>query len=293
MSEEHEKNYLDNGEGFRSWFFTVDHKRIGVMYLWAIGVFFIIAAIASFLLRAEHLTPGQTIVSADTYNVLFTLHGSMMVFLFIVPGVAASFGNFLIPLMIGAKDVIFPKLNLYSFWLYLAGALIFMIALAAPADTGWTFYTPYSIETGANVILITFGIFVLGFSSILTGINFIVTMHKLRAPGMTWDRLPLFCWAAYATSLLQVLATPVVGITLLLLIGERYFGLGFFDPARGGDPVMFQHFFWFYSHPAVYIMILPAMGIISEIMPVFARKPTNTTLLCSVQLTPYKESKAN
>ena len=243
MSEEHEKNYLDNGEGFRSWFFTVDHKRIGVMYLWAIGVFFIIAAIASFLLRAEHLTPGQTIVSADTYNVLFTLHGSMMVFLFIVPGVAASFGNFLIPLMIGAKDVIFPKLNLYSFWLYLAGALIFMIALAAPADTGWTFYTPYSIETGANVILITFGIFVLGFSSILTGINFIVTMHKLRAPGMTWDRLPLFCWAAYATSLLQVLATPVVGITLLLLIGERYFGLGYFDHARGGDTVMFQHFF--------------------------------------------------
>ena len=273
MSEEHEKNYLDNGEGFRSWFFTVDHKRIGVMYLWAIGVFFIIAAIASFLLRAEHLTPGQTIVSADTYNVLFTLHGSMMVFLFIVPGVAASFGNFLIPLMIGAKDVIFPKLNLYSFWIYLAGAAIFMIALAGPADTGWTFYTPYSIETGANVILITLGIFVLGFSSILTGINFIVTMHKLRAPGMTWDRLPLFCWAAYATSLLQVLATPVVGITLLLLIGERYFGLGFFDPARGGDPVMFQHFFWFYSHPAVYIMILPAMGIISEIMPVFSRKP--------------------
>ena len=221
MSEVNEKNYLENGEGFASWVFTVDHKRIGVMYLWAIAVFFIIAAIASFLVRFEHLTPGQTIVSADTYNVLFTLHGSMMVFLFIVPGVAASFGNFLIPLMIGAKDVIFPKLNLYRFWIYLAGAAIFMIALAGPADTGWTFYTPYSIETGANVILITLGIFVLGFSSILTGINFIVTMHKLRAPGMTWDRLPLFCWAAYATSLLQVLATPVVGITLLLLIGEN------------------------------------------------------------------------
>ena len=275
MSQSHsfDKSYLEDGTGFKSWFFTHDHKRLGVMYLWAIGIFFILAAIASFLIRFEHLTPGQTIVDAQTYNVLFTLHGAVMVFLFIVPGVAASFGNFLIPLMIGARDVIFPKLNLYSFWVYCAGAIIFLIALAAPADTGWTFYTPYSIDTGANVILVTFGVFVLGFSSILTGINFIVSIHKLRAPGLTWDRLPLFCWAAYATSLLQVLATPVVGITLLLLIGERYFGLGFFDPAKGGDPVLFQHFFWFYSHPAVYIMILPAMGIISEVIPVFSRKP--------------------
>ena len=273
MSSDNEKNYLKNGSGFSSWFFTMDHKRLGVMYLAGIGTFFVIAAIASLLLRAEHLTPAQTIVNAHSYNVLFTLHGAMMVFLFIVPGVAASFGNFLIPLMIGARDVIFPKLNLYSFWIYCFGALVFLIALAAPADTGWTFYTPYSIESGTNVILITTGIFILGFSSILTGINFIVTMHKLRAPGLTWDRLPLFCWAAYATSLLQVLATPVVAITLVLLIGERYFGLGFFDPARGGDPVLFQHFFWFYSHTAVYIMILPAMGIISEVIPVFSRKP--------------------
>jgi len=273
MSTDNEKNYLENGKGFSSWFFTMDHKRLGVMYLCGIGTFFIIAAIASVLLRAEHLSPGRTIVDAHTYNVLFTLHGSMMVFLFIVPGVAATFGNFLIPLMIGARDVIFPKLNLYSFWIYCLGAVIFLFALAAPADTGWTFYTPYSIESGTNVILITLGIFVLGFSSILTGINFIVTIHKLRAPGMTWDRLPLFCWAAYSTSILQVLATPVVAITLVLLIGERYWGLGFFDPAKGGDPVLFQHFFWFYSHPAVYIMILPAMGIISEIIPVFSRKP--------------------
>ena len=275
MTDHHDfdKNYLENGKGFKSWFFTVDHKRLGVMYLWAIGVFFVLAAIASFLIRFEHLSPGQTIISAQTYNVLFTLHGAVMVFLFIVPGVAASFGNFLIPLMIGARDVIFPKLNLYSFWIYCAGSLILLLSLAAPVDTGWTFYTPYSIDTGTNVILVTFGVFVLGFSSILTGINFIVSMHKLRAPGLTWDRLPLFCWAAYATSLLQVLATPVVGITLLLLIGERYFGLGFFDPAKGGDPVLFQHFFWFYSHPAVYIMILPAMGIISEVIPVFSRKP--------------------
>ena len=179
MSSDNEKNYLKNGSGFSSWFFTMDHKRLGVMYLAGIGTFFVIAAIASLLLRAEHLTPAQTIVNAHSYNVLFTLHGAMMVFLFIVPGVAASFGNFLIPLMIGARDVIFPKLNLYSFWIYCFGALVFLIALAAPADTGWTFYTPYSIESGTNVILITTGIFILGFSSILTGINFIVTMHKL------------------------------------------------------------------------------------------------------------------
>ncbi|MEE2975039.1 MAG: cbb3-type cytochrome c oxidase subunit I [Thermodesulfobacteriota bacterium] len=273
MSSDNGKNYLENGKTFESWFFTHDHKRLGVMYLAGIGFFFVIAAIASFLVRAEHLTPDQTIMSAHTYNVMFTLHGAIMVFLFIVPGVAASFGNFLIPLMIGARDVIFPKLNLYSFWIYCFGAVVILFALFAPVDTGWTFYTPYSIESGTNVILVTTGIFILGFSSILTGINFIVTIHKLRAPGLTWDRLPLFCWAAYATSLLQVLATPVVAITLVLLIGERYFGLGFFDPAKGGDPVLFQHFFWFYSHPAVYIMILPAMGIISEVIPVFSRKP--------------------
>jgi cytochrome c oxidase subunit 1 len=273
MSSDNEKNYLENGKGFSSWFFTMDHKRLGVMYLCAISVFFILASIASFLLRIEHLSPGQTIIDAHTYNVLFTLHGAMMVFLFIVPGVAASFGNFLIPLMIGARDVIFPKLNLYSFWIYCLGALVLLVSLAAPVDTGWTFYTPYSIESGTNVVLVTTGIFILGFSSILTGINFIVTIHKLRAPGLTWDNLPLFCWAAYATSLLQVLATPVVAITLVLLMGERYFGLGFFDPSKGGDPVLFQHFFWFYSHPAVYIMILPAMGIVSEIIPVFSRKP--------------------
>ena len=274
MTDHHDfdKNYLENGKGFKSWFFTVDHKRLGVMYLWAIGIFFVLAAIASFLIRFEHLSPGQTIISAQTYNVLFTLHGAVMVFLFIVPGVAASFGNFLIPLMIGARDVIFPKLNLYSFWIYCAGSLILLLSLAAPVDTGWTFYTPYSIDTGTNVILVTFGVFVLGFSSILTGINFIVSMHKLRAPGLTWDRLPLFCWAAYATSLLQVLATPVVGITLLLLIGERYFGLGFFDPAKGGDPVLFQHIFWFFGHPEVYIMILPAFGIASHIIETFSRK---------------------
>jgi cytochrome c oxidase subunit I len=259
--------------GILSWILSTDHKRIGIMYLTSISTFFVVAGIFALLMRYELLTPEKNILDPHTYNVLFTLHGAIMVFLFIVPGLAASFGNFLIPLMIGAPDVAFPRLNLGSYWLYLLGATIILFALLQPADTGWTFYTPYSIKTGTDVVMITLGVFVLGFSSILTGLNFIVTIHKLRAPGMTWHRLPLFIWASYATAILQVLATPVVGITLLLLIAERTLGIGFFDPAKGGDPVLFQSFFWFYSHPAVYIMIIPAMGVISEIIPVFARKP--------------------
>ncbi len=260
-------------KGVLSWILSTDHKRIGIMYLVSISTFFVIAGLFALTFRLELLTPEENIINPHTYNVLFTLHGAIMVFLFIVPGLAASFGNFLIPLMIGARDVAFPRLNLGSYWLYLLGAIIILFALLQPADTGWTFYTPYSIKTGTDVIMITLGVFVLGFSSILTGLNFIVTIHKLRAPGMTWHRLPLFIWASYATAILQVLATPVVGITLLLLIAERMLGIGFFDPAKGGDPVLFQNFFWFYSHPAVYIMIIPAMGVISEILPVFSRKP--------------------
>lgn len=271
-SETHNVSFYEP-KTLKSWIFTTDHKRIGLMYLITISVFFMIAGAVALLMRYELLTPESDFVSAHTYNVMFTLHGSIMVFFFIVPGIAASLGNFLIPLMIGARDVAFPKLNLGSYWVYLAGTIILLAALLQPADTGWTFYTPYSVDTGTDVVLITLGVFVLGFSSILTGMNFIVTIHKLRAPGMTWDRLPLFIWASYATSILQLLATPVVGITLLLLIAERTLGIGFFDPAKGGDPILFQNFFWFYSHPAVYIMVIPAFGIISEIIPVFARKP--------------------
>lgn len=261
-------------KGFKAWALTTDHKRIGIMYLITISFFFLLAGVTALLMRYELLTPELDFFSnATQYNVAFTLHGSLMVFFFIVPGIAASLGNFLIPLMIGARDVAFPRLNLLSYWVYLAGTAILLFALAQPADTGWTFYTPYSVETGTNVILITLGVFVLGFSSILTGMNFIVTIHKLRAPGMTWNRLPLFIWASYATAILQLLATPVVGITLLLLIMEKSLDIGFFDPAKGGDPILFQNFFWFYSHPAVYIMVIPAFGIISEIIPVFARKP--------------------
>ncbi|MBT89612.1 MAG: cytochrome c oxidase subunit I [Spirochaetales bacterium] len=278
MSEIIGDNYLTAGKDsdipfWKTWFYTLDHKRLGVMYLIAVSVFFLVGGLFSILVRTEHLTGSQTIMNAQLYNVSFTLHGAIMIFLFIIPGIAASFGNFLIPLMIGARDVIFPKLNLLSFWLFCIGAIICLVSLAAPVDTGWTFYTPYSIDSQTNVIMITTGVFFLGFSSILTGINFIVTIHKLRAPGMTWNNLPLFCWASYATAIIQVLATPVVGITLVLLIFERWFGLGFFDPAKGGDPVLFQHFFWFYSHPAVYLMILPAMGVVSEVLPVFSRKP--------------------
>ena len=264
--------YLEE-KGILSWILSTDHKRISIMYLASISTFFVIAGIFSLLMRLELLEPGKKVFDAHTYNVLFTLHGSIMVFFFIVPGISASFGNFLLPLMIGARDVAFPRLNLASYWLYLLATIIILISLSKPADTGWTFYTPYSLRTGTDVILLTFGIFVGGFSSILTGLNFIVTTHKLRAPGMTWHRLPLFVWSVYATSLLQLLATPVLGITLLLLIAERVFGIGFFDPAKGGDPILFQNFFWFYSHPAVYIMIIPAMGVVSEVLPIFSRKP--------------------
>lgn len=243
------------------------------MYLTSVVTFFILAGTVALLMRYELISPGRNIVDRHTYNVLFTLHGSAMVFFFIVPGISASLGNFLLPLMIGARDVAFPKLNLLSYWLYLLGTAIILYALSQPADTGWTYYTPYSIQSGTRVIAVTSGIFVVGFSSILTGLNFIVTTHKLRAPGMTWHRLPLFVWSLYATAVLQLLATPVLGITLMLLIAERVFGIGFFDPAKGGDPILFQNFFWFYSHPAVYIMILPAFGVVSEIIPVFSRKP--------------------
>ncbi len=290
------KNYLNHETTIWSWLTTVDHKRIGLMYLFTISCFFIAGGVAAILMRLELAKAGGDLVAPDVYNVLFTLHGAIMIFLFIVPGIPATLGNFLIPLMIGAKDVAFPKLNLLSYYIYLVGAIMALLAiipvdwisawlpefltnfltwlgLSGPADTGWTFYAPYSLETGSSVIWMTGAAFVLGFSSILTGLNFIVTIHKLRAPGMSWDRLPVFIWASYATAVIQTLATPIVGISLLLLIMERVFGVGIFNPDLGGDPVLYQHFFWFYSHPVVYIMVLPAFGVVGEIIPVFSRKP--------------------
>ena len=269
-------NYLTYTRGFLSWALTLDHKRIGLMYLVAVLGSFLVGGIFALLVRTELLTPGATIpgVDAEVYNQFFTLHGAIMVFLVIIPSIPAALGNFVLPIMLGAKDVAFPRMNLGSFYLWIIGAVLAVVSLTYGGfDTGWTFYTPYSTTTTTGgVIPVVTGVFILGFSSIFTGLNFVVTIHKLRPPGMTWFRMPLLLWALYATALIQVLATPVLGITLLMLIVERVFQIGLFDPAMGGDPVLFQHFFWFYSHPAVYIMILPAMGIISEIISVHAHR---------------------
>jgi cytochrome c oxidase subunit 1 len=266
-------SYLTHGKGILSWLFTLDHKRIGVMYLVAITSSFFLGGVFALLVRTELLTPGQTIMTADTYNKMFTLHGAVMIFLFIIPGIPAALGNFVLPLMLGAKDVALPRLNLTSFWFWMIGAVFALASIIVGAvDTGWTFYTPYSTTTGTAVISMTMGVFILGFSSIFTGLNFIVTIHTMRPEGMTWFKMPLLLWGLYSTAIIQVLATPILGITLLLLIAERALGVGIFDPTLGGDPVLFQHFFWFYSHPAVYIMILPAMGIISELVSVFSGK---------------------
>ncbi len=266
-------SYLHEPKGLKSWLFTLDHKRIGVMYLVAIMTMFLVGGVLALLIRTELLHPGRDIMGAETYNRMFTLHGAIMIFLFIIPSIPAAIGNFVLPLMIGAKDVAFPRLNLMSWYLYVFGALFSIYSIITGGiDTGWTFYTPYSITTGTSVISITTGVFILGFSSIFTGLNFIVTVHKLRAPGMSWFKMPLMVWGLYATAIVQVLATPVLGITLVLLILERLFSIGIFDPALGGDPVLYQHFFWFYSHPAVYIMILPGMAIISELVSTFSHR---------------------
>lgn len=272
------ETYLEvnpRGSKFLSWIFTTDHKRIGLLYLVGMVTFLWVGITLGFLMKLEMLTPGKTIVDAQTYNTFFTLHGVIMIFLFIIPGIPAVFGNFFLPIMIGAHDVAFPRLNLLSWWLYIFGGLFAIIALflqGGPIDTGWTFYVPYSIRTTTNVVLPLIGAFILGFSSILTGLNFVTTVHRLRAPGMTFFRMPLFVWALYATAWIQVVATPVVGITIVLVIVERLLHVGIFDPAMGGDPILFQHLFWIYSHPAVYIMILPAMGVVSEIIVTFSRR---------------------
>jgi cytochrome c oxidase subunit 1 len=267
-------NYLNAEYGWKSWLFTTDHKRIAVLYLISISVMFALGGVFAMLIRLELLTPQGDLVNSDTYNKLFTMHGVVMVFFFLVPSIPATLGNFLVPMMIGAKDLAFPRINLLSWYIYIVGAIFAIASIAmGGVDTGWTFYTPFS-TTYSNTFVITaaVGVFISGFSSILTGLNFIVTVHKMRAPGMTWGRLPLFVWAQYGTSLIQVLGTPVVAITLALLALERGFHIGIFDPAIGGDPILFQHMFWFYSHPAVYIMILPGMGVINELVTCFSRK---------------------
>ncbi len=262
--------------GIFGWIFSTDHKRIGLLYFWCIFFFFCVGAFLGILIRLELFAPGETIMGAQTYNAVFTLHGVIMIFLFIIPGIPAAFGNLILPIQIGARDVAFPKLNLLSWWLYMTGATLAVTSLftgGGPPDTGWTFYVPFSAQTSTNVSLAAIAVFFLGFSSILTGLNFVTTVHRLRAEGMGWFRLPLFTWALYSTAWVQILATPVIGITVALLFAERVIGTGLFDPTQGGDPIMFQHLFWIYSHPAVYIMVLPGMGVVSDIIPVFSRKP--------------------
>jgi cytochrome c oxidase subunit I len=267
--------YQGKYKGFLGWIFSTDHKRIALLYLYTIVSFFIVGATLGLLMKLELIAPGKTIMDAQTYNAFFTLHGITMIFLVVIPGIPAIFGNFFLPIMIGAKDVAFPRLNLLSWWLYITGAAIAISSQflgSGPPDTGWTFYAPYSLKIPTNILSAVLGAFVLGFSSILTGINFITTIHRMRAPGMKWMKMPLFPWSLYATGWIQILATPIVGITLLMIVAERLFSIGFFNPTLGGDPLLYQHLFWIYSHPAVYIMILPAMGLISEIIPTFARK---------------------
>ncbi len=271
-------SFYESPERFRGllgWISSTDHKRIGILYLISILFFFLTGVFLGFLMRLELIAPGPTIMRPQTYNALFTLHGVIMIFLFVIPGIPAIFGNFFLPIQIGARDVAFPRINLLSWWIYMVGATLALLSLftgGGPIDTGWTFYVPYSLRTTVNVPLAVFAVFILGFSSILIGINFVTSIHQLRAPGMSWFRLPLFIWSLYATAWVQILVTPVVGITLLLTLLERLVGVGVFDPAKGGDPILYQHLFWIYSHPAVYIMILPAMGVISEIIPVFAHR---------------------
>ncbi|WP_083258254.1 cbb3-type cytochrome c oxidase subunit I [Rhizobium sp. YK2] len=268
-------SYLRAGHSLKSWLLTTDHKRIGVLYTLSITFFFFIGAAAAALIRLDLLTPAGDLLTNEGYNRAFTIHGVVMVWFFLIPSIPNTFGNFLIPLMIGAKDLAFPKLNLLSWYIYmLAGLFTVFVLIAGGVDTGWTFYTPLStMYANGNVILAASAVFIVGFSSILTGLNFIVTVHTLRCPGMTWGRLPLFVWSIYATSLILVLATPVLAITLVLISLEQLFGLGIFNPAIGGDPLLFQHLFWFYSHPAVYIMVLPALGVVSELVAAGAHKP--------------------
>lgn len=267
--------YQGKHKGILSWILSTDHKRIGLLYLFSFLVFFSVAATLGVLMKLELIAPGQTIMDPQAYNAMFTIHGIIMIFAIVIPGLPAVFGNFFLPILIGAKDVAFPRLNLLSWYLYTTGVIFVLIAIFAgegAPDTGWTFYAPYSFRTAGNMLPAVMGAFILGFSTIITGINFIVTMHRMRAPGMTWTKMPLFPWSLYATGWIQLLATPVIGITLLLIIAEKLFNIGFFDPTLGGDPLLYQHLFWTYSHPAVYIMILPAMGAISEIISTLSHK---------------------
>ncbi|MDQ2700841.1 MAG: cbb3-type cytochrome c oxidase subunit I, partial [Actinomycetota bacterium] len=275
ISSEPSADYLTE-HTVKSWLLTGDHKRIGIMFMISVTIFFFVGGAAATLMRLELMTPkGDMLASADAYNRLFTMHGVVMIFFFLIPSIPAVLGNFFLPIMIGAKDMAFPRLNLMSWYVYIIGGLMgIWILIFGGVDTGWTFYTPFSsMYSNTMVVTAALAVFIVGFSSILTGLNMIVTVHTMRAPGMTWFRLPLFVWSHYATSIIQVLGTPVLAISVVLVALERIFHVGVFDPKLGGDPILFQHLFWFYSHPAVYIMVLPSFAVVSEIIPCFARRP--------------------
>ncbi len=281
-TEKETKNYLNAEHGLKSWLLTQDHKRIAILYLIAVSVFFMVGGLMAVLIRLELATPAGDLLDSNTYNKVFTMHGVVMIFFFLIPSIPAILGNFLLPLMIGAKDLAFPRINLLSWYVYMLGGLFgVFVLITGGVDTGWTFYTPFSTTySNGYVVMTAMAAFINGFSSILTGLNFIVTVHRMRAPGLTWFRLPLFVWAHYATSVIMILGTPVIAVTLFLLMLERGLHIGFFDPAYGGDPVLFQHLFWFYSHPAVYIMILPSMGVVSEVISTFcSKKPFGYTFI--------------
>ena len=267
-------DYLNAEHSVKSWLLTTDHKRIALLYLVSITLMFVLGGIFAMLIRIELITPQGDLLSSDSYNRAFSMHGIIMIFFFLVPSIPATLGNFLVPMMVGARDLAFPRINLLSWYLYIAGAFLMLYVMATGGvDTGWTFYAPFSsLFSNGRVTLTVVAVFIVGFSSILTGLNFIVTIHTMRAPGMTWGRLPLFLWAHYATAVIMVLATPVLAVTMMMLGLEHVFHIGIFDPALGGDPILFQHLFWFYSHPAVYIMILPGMGVVSELIACFSRK---------------------
>ena len=266
-------SYLTSERGVLSWLTTLDHKRIGILYLVSVLVFLALGGTFAMIMRIELIAPGQTIVSSETYNRLFTLHGVVMVWLFMIPSIPAAFGNFFLPIMIGAEEVAFPRLNLASWYIYLTGAVVILWGLVSGgADTGWTFYPPYSAQSPTQVVPVAIGVFILGIATIITGVNFVVTTHTMRAKGVTWFKMPIFVWTIYSTSIIQVLATPVLGLTLALVAADHLFQVGLFNPAEGGDPILYQHLFWFYSHPAVYIMILPAMGVMGEVVSAFSHK---------------------
>ena len=260
-----------------SWVTTVDHKRIGILYLWTTLGFFAIGGFLALLMRTQLLTPNEGFMTKNSYNEAVTIHGTTMIFLVLVP-VAAAFGNYLVPLMIGARDMAFPRLNALSYWFFVLGGVILLLSFLArggAADTGWTAYVPLSTlhtpGNGQNLWILS--LHILSLSSAAGAINFIVTIHNMRAPGMSWTRIPLFVWSilTYAWMLIIVLPTLSAGLTMMLL--DREAGTNFFNPAKGGSPLLYQHVFWFFGHPEVYIIILPMMGVISEIIPVFARKP--------------------